>query len=134
MPPVKPEVCIVGNRLAVFMGADVAGLPAKPDRPGKTSGIPFRQCRMPSALPLHPDATLAEIAAAVAARVHRIGRARSCCAYVFVRSGLVYVLSEDHLMAHRWAIEHTAEWVGCYGGTPDLETLADDLRELLPLR
>lgn len=27
MPPIKPEVCIVGDRLAVFMGADYKLMP-----------------------------------------------------------------------------------------------------------
>jgi hypothetical protein len=74
------------------------------------------------------------VAAAIAARVQEIGRSRSCCAFVFVRAGEVYVLSEERAIAHRWAVEHTAEWVGCYGGMVDQAQLQDDMRELLPLR
>ena len=63
-----------------------------------------------------------------------MARSRGCCCYVFVRAGQVYVLSEEHVAAHTWAVQHTAEWVGCYGGMPDLAQLIDDLREMLPSR
>lgn len=71
---------------------------------------------------------LSEAVQVVASRVAEIARARGCCAYVFVRSGQVYVISEDNAQAHRWAVGNTSEWVGCYGGTPDRDGLLDDLR------
>lgn len=100
-------------------------------RQGKTAGIPFRQQRAPAPLPLPLGCPIEQVAAAIAARVQEIGRARSCCAYAFVRDGLVYVLSEESGSAHRWAIEHTAEWVGCYGGLVDQVRLAEDLADFL---
>ena len=106
--------------------------PAKVKR-GKTAGIPFRQTRTP-----HPVCLMslgvAEVASLVAKRVQGIGRARGCCAFVFVRDGAVYVISEESNAAHRWASEHMAEWVGCYGGLVDVERLADDLVEHTDLR
>lgn len=103
-------------------------------RRGKTAGIPFHQERAPVPLLLAPEINRQGIAEAIAQRVHLIGRSRSCCAYVFVRDGRVYVLSEDSGMAHRWAVQHTAEWVGCYGGLVDLVVLLGDLEGMLPCR
>lgn len=104
--------------------------PAKVKR-GKTAGIPFRQTRAP-----HPVCLLAiglpEVAALVASRVQSIGRARGCCAFVFVRAGAVYVISEESSAASQWATERIAEWVGCYGGLVDEERLAEDLAEHAP--
>ncbi|KZC17028.1 hypothetical protein RHOFW510R12_01455 [Rhodanobacter sp. FW510-R12] len=103
-------------------------------RRGKTAGIPFRQAREPKPIAQLSAATIERIALLVQSRVARVARARSCCCYVFVRDGQVYVLSEELASAHPWAVQHTAEWVGCYGGMPDLAGLADDLREMLPCR
>lgn len=96
--------------------------------------IPFRQMRKPRDVGELSADTIERIAGIVRGRVMGVARARGCCCYVFVRLGCVYVLSEDHLLAHTWAVQHTQEWVGCYGGTPDLARLIDDLREMLPVR
>lgn len=104
--------------------------PAKVKR-GKTAGIPFRQTRTPHQLCVM-SIGLDQVAEMVAGRVHGIGRARGCCAFVFVRAGAVYVISEESNAAHHWASEHTAEWVGCYGGLVDADRLAEDLAEHVP--
>lgn len=101
---------------------------------GKTSGVPFRQCRQPKPIAQLSAGAVERVAQLVQSRVARVARARSCCCYVFVRDGQVYVLSEEHVAAHTWAVQRTAEWVGCYGGMPDLQSLGDDLREMLPIR
>ncbi len=103
-------------------------------RRGKTAGIPFRQTREPKPLARLSAETIERIALLVQSRVARVARARSCCCYVFVRNGQVYVLSEELASANVWAVQHTAEWVGCYGGMPDLAGLADDLRMMLAVR
>ncbi|TPG08311.1 hypothetical protein EAH88_11805 [Rhodanobacter glycinis] len=98
---------------------------------GRTSGIPFRQQRQPQPL-LSLHVVGAELAAEhVAERVESISLHRSCCAYVFVRDGLVYVVSEESSTAHRWAVERTAEWVGCYGGLVDVARMAEELADFL---
>lgn len=101
---------------------------------GKTAGIPFRQAREPKPIAQLSAGTAERVALLVQSRVARVARARWCCCYVFVRDGQVYVLSEELASANVWAVQHTAEWVGCYGGTPDLARLIDDLREMLPCR
>lgn len=101
---------------------------------GKTAGIPFRQAREPKPIAQLSADTLDGVALLVQSRVARVARARSCCCYVFVRDGQVYVLSEELASANAWAVQHTAEWAGCYGGMPDLAVLADDLRMMLPIR
>lgn len=98
---------------------------------GKTAGIPFRQAREPKPIAQLSADVIERVALLVQSRVARVARARSCCCYVFVRDGRVYVLSEELASANVWAVQHTAEWVGCYGGKPDLAVLIDDLREML---
>lgn len=98
-------------------------------RRGKTAGIPFRQSRQP--VPVAALLPLESCAIVVAERVQRIGHHRGCCAYVFVRAGQVYVLSDDLPAASRWAIEHVNEWVGCYGGLVDLAGLIADMEGML---
>lgn len=108
----------------------MATQPHKPSkvRRGKTAGIPFRQTRTPSPL-CAISIGLPQVASTVAARVQSIGRARGCCAFVFVRDGSVYVISEESSASRQWASEYVAEWVGCYGGMVDEERLAEDLIE-----
>lgn len=103
-------------------------------RHGKTSGVPFRQHRQPRPIAQLTAASIELVAQRVQSRVANVARSRGCCCYVFVRDGQVYVLSEERSMAHTWAVQHTAEWVGCYGGMPDLQRLGDDLREMVPSR
>lgn len=100
-------------------------------RQGKTAGIPFRQQLTPKPLTLAANLLLPEVVAIVARRIENISRARACCAFVFVRAGEVYVLSEERVIAHRWAVEHTDEWVGCYGGMVDQERLQQDMAGML---
>lgn len=101
---------------------------------GKTAGVPFRQHRQPRPIAQLTAASIELVAQRVQSRVANVARSRGCCCYVFVRDGQVYVLSEEHVAAHAWAVQRTAEWVGCYGGMPDLQSLGDDLSEMLPSR
>jgi hypothetical protein len=101
---------------------------------GKTAGVPFHQRRQPRPIAQLSASSIELIAQRVQAHVSSVARSRGCCCYVFVRDGQVYVLSEESSMAHRWAVTLTAEWVGCYGGMPDLQSLGDDLREMLTIR
>lgn len=103
-------------------------------RRDRAAGSPFRQQRSPRTVGQLSASNVGAIAGIVQARVASVARARGCCCYVFVRLGRVYVLSEDHVLAHSWAVQHAEEWVGCYGGTPDLAPLTDDLRMMLPVR
>ena len=98
---------------------------------GKTSGVPFRQHRQPRPIAQLTASSIKLVAQRVQSRVASVARSRGCCCYVFVRDSQVYLLSEEHVSAHTWAVQHTAEWVGCYGGMPDLQSLGDDLREML---
>lgn len=102
-------------------------------KPGKTAGIPFRQSRKPQPVCTLSIGLLA-VSDIIAGRVQGIGRARGCCAFVFVRDGAVFVISEESSAASRWAKDQTAEWVGCYGGSVDVERLAEDLAEHLSIR
>lgn len=103
-------------------------------RRGKTAGVPFRQTREPKPIASLLDLGVDMAAILVAERVKSIGQHRSCCAYVFVRDGLVYVVSEESSMAHQWAVKHAAEWVGCYGGMIDVARMVEELSEMLPIR
>lgn len=104
-------------------------------RRGKTTGIPFRQTHKPRAVCslIGPDSAWAA-AHMIASRVQSIGKARGCCAFVFLRDGSVYVISEEASSAHEWSKSHIAEWVGCYGGLVDVGRLVEDLVEHLASR
>jgi len=68
-----------------------------------------------------------DVALALQRHIESVSRSRGCVVYVFARGQCVYVLSEDHPLAHRWAVERTHEWVGCYAGRPEADVLRGDL-------
>lgn len=77
--------------------------------------------------PVRPMRWTGDLALALQARIESLSRARGCVVYVFCRGHAVYVLSEDHPLAHRWAVDRMHEWVGCYAGRPDVDVLRGDL-------
>lgn len=90
---------------------------------------PHHKPQAPSRLCSIDSASVHLAAQVIAARVKSIGNARCCCAFVFVRSGDVYVISEESSAALKWSNEHFDEWVGCYGGTVSLNDLISDLAD-----
>lgn len=98
-------------------------------RTSRTRGTPFRQCRAPVAVASMADG-LDVAAQTVTDKIRRTCRHRGHGCYLFVDDdGLVYVVGETSSAAHRWAVEHTGWWLGCWTARVTVDAIRDELAE-----